>query len=1347
MILETVVFTALPTRRVGSDLYFSVLISPQLGGEEGSSRRLPLSSYPDFRDGGWASIVRDIDWQLVLRWSADDSNEQFFDARRVSGDPDPDLAALLFPRNMPVVPFAFDDPGRSPILSCPTGRLAEVLDAVQLSIARQSPLDRPVARSLVSGKASGTSAVLDGFVLDPSSRVQADAAIDAQLAQGGVTKGPASMDTPGRRLSVQMLHRVLAPTAIDEELAKALTWPELDFHQAVSLLGAHPNLLRRLGLLVDLVAPVRALRRNEGVVRVYPYASWPPPYDPDATGVDITTIFPRVLTSLGPALFRPRPRSDSLTQDGFVALGGVRAITSNVESEVLAHESLATGLARMYREERDSFGTPERSGTPARHSGGIEIVRSDLAAQLKARWQSLAPLRDTMVLGDDTDIGAEEVQIGHRIDVRRKGSSRWSSLHRRNGTLTPYAGTAARPSVDLGDDEGWVEPVAIRPTKAAGLGALRVRESLGHWTGWSLSLPEPGRSLQPDNQAGDGPTADEARAVIDTLHAAIDYASPAGGARLLPLRFSDKPYEFRMRWVDLGGNSLDPTSEGGPILEVPYMRHDPVASPPIFLGDDPVWGESVAVVVLRTGVTGASARTSSVRYVAPPQVSAALCLAHGVFDDADGRPAENAYDLIADRETASLGMGESEILRNPPSAVPYLPDPIVETYHLRGVPTAGGTYDGEFSLPAGGTWPDKEVVGLRFSSNEPNGARRSGRNIIIGLVPGRVAHLRLSHGITRQGLRVMDLWRRCRAAGVGNESQARRGQWWQLTPDRLIVVVHAVQRPVSPPKFVSGSSGAWRAQRRVAETSALISGELRLDVPSTESVDILANRTFAIDGGPGAPPPRVMVKAPMGVVGTSTIADPGPGGAVADSAVTAEVRAALPDTRRALLTLTARAKSRFADYFRLARTINAVSGPIPLHGGQPVAEGTVRMRYDASGTTVSVAEGAFTLDPSNGSVTLRDDVDPSIRVPEGITLSVTFVPDPITRASTETAVPASQRSAAVPVPSSARPLAPQVEQVLPSFAWSNPDGPLRSKREGGTLRIYLARPWFTSGIDEDLAVVLLPTGRREVMEARDALVTQWGLDPVARTGALPVSGHPGFPTRTDFIGGTYTAGVRLAEVSAPVDVLRFPVGAYNARGAVSGFDAERDMWYLDLRMKPGAAYRPFVRLALARYQASSVDGLDLSPVTLLDVAQIEPDRLAAVSFPGGSRGSTVPARVTMSGPSYIRNVVGDGPAKAFAILERYDGPTGSGVDSSRSAAWTEVGRAPLRGGVNSVSGAAVWVGTIDVPRVRPRGKYRIVVEEFEVHRADGSNRPLPTNQAQREARLGQRLVHQDIISI
>lgn len=1347
MMLETVIFTALPTRRVGSDLYFSVLLSPQLGGKEGSPERHKLSLYPDFRDGAWPTIVRAIEWQLALRWTADDRDEQFFDARVVSPAPDPDLFATLFPNDMPVDPFATDNPGTIPILSSPAGLLANALDDVQLKLARQSPDARPRYVDLVSAKSGNNRAPLDGFVIDPATRQQLNATIDGQLAQAGVVTSPSDLQPASVRLAVQMLRRMIAPTATQEQLAEALTWPDLDFHAAVSLLQSHPNLLRKLGLLVDLVAPVSRLRRESGDVRVYPYSTWPPPYDPDVTGVDITTAFPRVLTTLGASTFLPKPRTAALTREGYVAMDGVQAVTSNLESEVVAHESLATGLVRMYREELESFGTPETGGTPARHSGGIELVRTSYATAFHKLLQGVDSNRARLATGDDVDMSAEDVMIGQRLDVRRKGSRTWLSLHRRKGLLTPYRGKDPGAKVDLGADEGWAETAATS-TVGEGTALWRVRETLAAWTGWSLSLPEPGLSLTPDNEAGNQPTAEQAPEVIATLHATVDYTAPADGALLPTLRFDEVPYEVRMRWVDLGGNSVASEKEGGPVLDVPYMRHDPVASPAAYLAADPVWGESVSVVVLRTGNEPSSRRMTSDRYFAPPQVTAALCLAHGEFDDRSGRPDPAAYTTIATRETAALaGSVTPDVLIDAPRTVPYLPDPIAEGLYLRGVPTNRDAYDADFSLAWGGGWPERQLTRVRFSGSEPNGARMSGGQLVVGLVPGRVAHLRVSNALTREGLKVMDLWRRVRAAGFGNEASARKGAWWQLTPDRLIVVVHAVQRPLSPPKFVASGDGAWRANRSPGDSVAVVSGFLRLDEPSTESVDIVASRTYAVDDGPGTPPPYVVVNAPMGVIGTSPVPDPGPGGAVEDRSVGARVRATLPDTRREALLLTAEAKSRFAEYFRLSRKVASSANPVVLNGGRPVAEGSVRITYDDGGQVVTAPSTAYALDAESGTVTLLEDAEPTARVPLGVDLGISYIPGPIERSSTDPRVAKGQQAARVSVPSSARPLAPQVEQILPAFTWGNPGGSNKSERSGGTLRLYLARPWFSSGIDEDLAIVLLPSGRREVVEARDALVTQWGQDPVVKSGGLPSSGHPGFPTRTDFEGGTFTQGVRLAEVDAPVDVLRFRVGSYNAEGVVTGYDDERDMWFVDITMKPGAAYRPFVRLALARYQDASVGGLKLSPVTLVDVVQLEPNRNAGVAVRAPSRGAAkTSASVTLSGPSYVSNAVGPGPGKVYAILEKYDGPTGPKVVPSAMAAWTEIQRVTLRGSVTN-GGAATWTGSIPVPANRPRGTYRIVLEEYELHRIDGSAAPLPQDQAARAQLLGERLVHQDIIGI
>ncbi len=59
-------------------------------------------------------------------------------------------------------------------------------------------------------------------------------------------------------------------------------------------------------------------------------------------------------------------------------------------------------------------------------------------------------------------------------------------------------------------------------------------------------------------------------------------------------------------------------------------------------------------------------------------------------------------------------------------------------------------------------------------------------------------------------------------------------------------------------------------------------------------------------------------------------------------------------------------------------------------------------------------------------------------------------------------------------------------------------------------------------------------------------------------------------------------------------------------------DDERRLWFCDIGVNPGAAYWPFVRLALGRHQPCSTEGAHLSEVVLADVMQLAADRSLVV---------------------------------------------------------------------------------------------------------------------------------------
>ena len=78
------------------------------------------------------------------------------------------------------------------------------------------------------------------------------------------------------------------------------------------------------------------------------------------------------------------------------------------------------------------------------------------------------------------------------------------------------------------------------------------------------------------------------------------------------------------------------------------------------------------------------------------------------------------------------------------------------------------------------------------------------------------------------------------------------------------------------------------------------------------------------------------------------------------------------------------------------------------------------------------------------------------------------------------------------------------------------------------------------------------------------------------------------------------------------------------------YDADRQLWYCDIQISAGAAYFPFIRLALARYQPVSSPGAHLSNVVLSDIVALTADRWLNVTPAQGDRR----VRVAVFGVSY-----------------------------------------------------------------------------------------------------------------
>ena len=105
----------------------------------------------------------------------------------------------------------------------------------------------------------------------------------------------------------------------------------------------------------------------------------------------------------------------------------------------------------------------------------------------------------------------------------------------------------------------------------------------------------------------------------------------------------------------------------------------------------------------------------------------------------------------------------------------------------------------------------------------------------------------------------------------------------------------------------------------------------------------------------------------------------------------------------------------------------------------------------------------------------------------------------------------------------------------------------------------------------------------------------------------------------------------------PFAVSSLPTSGLQIRGGVVDvaphdvfYDETRQLWYCDVEIGTGAAYFPFIRLALARYQPTSSPNAHLSGIVLSDIIAVTPDRWLNVTPASDTRS----ARVALFGVGY-----------------------------------------------------------------------------------------------------------------
>lgn len=1067
MATESALFTALPNGldRNGRLLRLTVFVSPRLLTDGAGSLALQGSGFDAFQD--WPAALAGTRFSLTVDGFGS------FDAEPDPASPPAESATwhLLFDACR-VRDGSFNDLSGNRFLSFPVGAMAGAVLGLYAEVAEGFPTAFP---PLTTGPVAGLAkelgllglhgrhryyGMLDEVIKREEGPKKSGRYLDRSLIPGSQRRFLAFAeayrfyDRPGSRDPA-------GKTAAPDEPKP----PEIDFHGAVATCGDYPELLRRLGLAVDLLCRREAGMPAEGRLRVDVRA--PGQFEPWMAAEQAR---PWTHYTLDKRRFLPAPREkEGDLVDGTLRLENTRRFLVNqldVDGSALKTVDFAGNALRLNAHLTTTARSmvEDAASLPALRTGGFTVARDARAGAVVSQVDTAAQHETTHASGDPTDLFAEDVTRGYRVDVEDANRpQRWLSLHRRVGSYRVEPPGSPPTDLAIGPDEGFAKGASS--TSVPGHEEeLYLHEAMFGWEGWSLAAKRPGLAI-----TNDGAEAIEPKNPTDIpLYTSF---TPEPGT--LPRMRFGRTYRFRARTVDLAGNSvaesgIDPQHATDPQT---FRRFDPVPSPVVVPRRPFTEGESLLRMVIRSTldvlppayvalprITGLAGHTDPLtaylaaneRHVSPPLSSQQLAEWHGRFDPAVGATAAQAaldaqFDIAAresgsylqpgpdvfvvntnpaatptdladpDREKGDpLQPGEYVCHDTDDLALPYLPDTLSLGASFTTLPGEAGTRLEKWE--GGPEWYDRRPFRLRIEDGSgPPVYTSADRLLTVFLPQAELVTVQLSSFVDAGDLELMAVWMLERpVARAAQQSDAEQGRHWMLTPWQLLTLVHAVEKPLAPPVIHVPAAGVPQSgvRRNVGETFAVLAGTVANHAKSTGRLDVEAAWTEPVDDLAQDSPGEIDGQAHVG-----------------DFLLTAAENAC-----------------------RVGRhDVPATGASPPVHRLRHEFRDTKHrwVRYRATATT-----------------RFREYFPPAIT--DDRALVTHDGPDVL-----------------LDVPSSRRPEPPDVLYVVPTWTWDErrvpglalpgrkpgPASTLRT-RSGGGLRVYLDRPWYSSGADELLGVVL-----------------------------------------------------------------------------------------------------------------------------------------------------------------------------------------------------------------------------------------------------------------------------------
>ncbi|HEY5787315.1 MAG TPA: hypothetical protein VIT65_21325 [Microlunatus sp.] len=810
-------------------LRVTAVMSPRLRTDEG----ITLAVYPDLLD--WPETVAAATWTV-------DADGLDVPTEVVSPAPESALWAALFPPETPVRPWEFPDLADRPMVTYDVLAVQSQLRHLYARTAAVSPDALPSLRSRrdVDPPVIGLDDLLTAVVRPgqtvygklerrlgvsgAAARLLSDArdqaaARKAAGARGGPTIHPLP---PGTVFEVE--RAALFHSSPEDEPREMPADGEhyrasVDFHQMLGSLGDYPDLLRRLGLVVDLAVPADALPAPTGFVTATPVLVAP------ADAVIRESVAHRTAyRSDGGRFVAARQAPDATVPEGLVPLSAASFVVTQVDVDGGALKTMATATTASTPPPAaggPALHQPDDAGLATLRTAGLSLVQSGRADTLQAEFSRSGTV-NSAIAGGPTELFAEDLARGYRLDVRDDLTGAWRSVHER--VLTATAERYA-PGLAPVSGEGQLQvSLAERLTPPGQApdpnGELYVHEALVSWDGWSLSAPRAGLPLSRHPDAPDPARPETLPAAVPNdpqTAMGLGFASTVVSGSLPRLRFG-RSYRLRLREVDLVGGALtlgeaDALAVGDLAVE-PYLRFEPVAAPAAVPYAPYGEGASLHRLVIRSdaGVdpeayaAGFNAEFPEhpgyapvdVRHFSPPKASFDLAEKHGMFDlamgsDGTAPSAEQVARIAGAYEVARREKGTFDDSDAPGAQVveiptadgqpggryvlhrvdqlelPYLPDPLATGVIFWGLPgvSSGEPYVVPFDADDG-TWWRARPLRLELAGGEGAPAWDGGRRVLTVRLP-QAATARVRMVSRLSSLELMGMLRWCEQELAGDE--------------------------------------------------------------------------------------------------------------------------------------------------------------------------------------------------------------------------------------------------------------------------------------------------------------------------------------------------------------------------------------------------------------------------------------------------------------------------------------------------------------------------------------------------------------------------------------------------